>query len=553
MRKREFTSPGHRAVGGVRTALGALVPAILVLAVLTAGPASGAGPAVKAGPDAPRPASYVAGQLLVRFQTGVDSATAARLTASLGATTIKRFPFVPGLQLVQLRLAAAVPQAVASFAVLPQVRYAEPNWISHISEATQPDSADKTPNDPQYGGQWDWPKINAPAAWNLTTGKHSVVVGDIDTGLDYNHVDIAANAWKNVAECSGQAGLDDDHNGYVDDCHGIDTINGDSDPMDDFNHGTHTAGTIGAVGNNAVGVTGLNWHIQILPCKSHDSSGNGSIASIIECYQYMVTEKAAGYDIIATNNSYGGCPEACGFDQATMDGIAALGRAGILFAVAAANNGSDNDLTPVYPANYFLPNVIAVAATDSNDGRAGFSDYGVRTVMVGAPGVGVLSTVLNNGYASFSGTSMATPHVAALAALIHSNDPSLNIYQIRNLIIAGGDNIASLAGATVSGKRIDAKGSLTCSSSTVTGLLRPLENESAGKLTIAALNIDCDHAAGGMSVKITPGHVKLKLSDNGMGADLRSQDGIYSRFWHATPGTYQLKLSNGSTYKVTVS
>jgi hypothetical protein len=148
---------------------------------------------------------------------------------------------------------------------------------------------------------------------------------------------------------------------------------------------------------------------------------------------------------------------------------------------------------------------------------------------------------------------MATPHVAALAALLHSNDPSLDIYQIRNLIIAGGDNIASLAGVTVSGKRIDAKGSLSCSSSSVSGLLRPLENESVGKLTVAVLNIDCDHGAGGLSVKIRPGHLKFKLSDNGRKADLQSQDGIYSAFWHATPGTYQLKLSNGTTYQVKVS
>src|SRR5205807_9256995 len=130
--------------------------------------------------------------------------------------------------------------------------------------------------------------------------------------------------------------------GYVDDGHGIDTINGDSNPLDDNNHGTHTGGTIGAVGNNGVGVTGFNWHVQILPCKSHDAAGNGSIASIIECYQYMVTEKAAGYDIVSTNNSYAGCPEACGFDQATKDVIAAMRKAGIVFAVAAGNNAGEN-------------------------------------------------------------------------------------------------------------------------------------------------------------------------------------------------------------------
>jgi subtilisin family serine protease len=442
------------------------------------------------------------------------------------------------------------------------VQYAQPNWVSHIGptmpgrSGAAPASIDKTPNDPRYGEQWDWPKINAPKAWSLTTGSRAVVVGDIDTGLEYTHEDLAANAWQNTAECNGVKGKDDDHNGYIDDCYGIDTINGDSNPMDDNGHGTHTGGTIGAVGNNGIGVTGINWKVQVLPCKSHDSTGNGSIASIIECYQYMVTEKAAGYDIIATNNSYGGCPEACDYDQATKDGIAAMGKAGILFAVAAANNSSNNDTTPVYPANYFLPNVIAVAATTSTDGLASFSDYGVRTVMVGAPGQSVLSTYRNNGYANLSGTSMATPHVAGLAGLIHAYNPSLNIYQIRNLIIAGGDDITSLAGKTVSGKRIDANGSLRCQGSKVFGLLRPLETVSLadGTQTIAALNINCAKGAGGLSVTIKPGGVQLTLADDGAGVDLKKKDGIYSVAWDpAGSGTYTLKFSNGTSYTVVVT
>jgi subtilisin family serine protease len=348
--------------------------------------------------------------------------------------------------------------------------------------------------------------------------------------------------------------VDDDHNGYIDDCHGIDTINGDSDPMDDNNHGSHTGGTIGAVGNNGTGVTGFNWKVTVLPCKSHDSAGNGSIDSIITCYQYMVREKKAGWDIISTNNSYGGCPEACGFDRATMDGIAGMGRAGILFAVAAANNASNNDTTPVYPSNYFLPNVLPVAATDSGDAMASFSDYGVRTVMVGAPGVSVLSTIRNNGYAYFSGTSMATPHVAGLAALIHAADPTLTIYQIRNLIIAGGDDIAALAGKTVSGKRIDAEGSLACSNSPVFGLLRPLEDVSTNRQTVAALNINCANGAGPLGVTIKPGNLTLTVKDNGKNADLKKGDGIYSAFWKpAGTGTYTLKFSNGTSYTVTVS
>src|SRR5262249_52915919 len=149
----------------------------------------------------------------------------------------------------------------------------------------------KTPNDPQYPQQWDWPKIDAPDAWSKSTGSRKIVVTDIDTGLDYNHEDIKANAWENKAECNGKKGVDDDKNGYIDDCHGIDTINGDTDPMDDQGHGTHTGGTIGAVGDNKIGVTGFSWQVTVMPCKSHNSGGAGSVSSIIECYQYVKMEK----------------------------------------------------------------------------------------------------------------------------------------------------------------------------------------------------------------------------------------------------------------------
>src|SRR5205807_8028711 len=245
--------------------------------------------------------------------------------------------------------------------------------------------------------------------------------------------------WLNTAECNGTPGVDDDGNGYVDDCHGIDTINHDSDPMDDFGHGTHVSGIIGAVGNNGVGVTGINWNVRILPCKSHDSAGNGTSASIIECYAYVKAIKARGENVIATNNSYGGCPEACGFDQATMDGIAGLESVGVLFVASAGNDGANNDTTLKYPADYFLPNVIAVAATTNTDALAFFSNYGARTVAVGAPGQDVFSTWLPSTYTYLSGTSMASPQVTGIAALLKAANPTLDWFAIRNLIIAGGE------------------------------------------------------------------------------------------------------------------
>lgn len=541
--------------------------AFLAVAVVSLLGAAAAAAPLSAGsrlPARPPTGPYVPHQLLVRLQPGAGGGALAGMQARLRATTIRTFGFVPGLQLLRLRDGVSVVSAAHEFASVPGVRYAQPNWVSHVLGSSPPPGTgrpDRVPNDPLYGEQWGWQALHAPAAWDLTVGSKSVVVGDIDTGLDYNHVDIQANAWLNVAECDGTPGVDDDHNGYIDDCHGIDTINRDSDPMDDNSHGTLTAGVIGAVGDNGVGIAGLNWQVGILPCKSHDSGGNGSVASIIECYQYMVTEKKAGNDIIATNNSYADCPEACGYDQATKDGIAAMGKAGILFAVAAGNNGRDIDLAPIYPASYFLPNVIPAAATTPEFGLASFSNFGVRVVMVGAPGEDVLSTSLNDGYDLVSGTSLASPHVAGLAALIHANDPLLSIYQIRNLIVSAGNDFGSLAGKTVSGKSIDANGSLTCTKSKLFGLLQPLENVSPGQLTIAALSIKCASAntggrrLRGIKVTIEPGDLQMTLHDRGRGADLKAGDGIFSSFWTpAGSGTYTLDFPHfGASYSVTVS
>jgi len=498
----------------------------------------------------------VPGQLIVRFAAGTPPAAAAALNAKIGASTVKSFStLVPHLQLVRLPAAVSVSAAQGMYAQQVGVRYAQPNWVSHIDEAN-PASITKTPNDPQYGSQWGWPKIEAPAAWGHSTGSHKVVVTDIDTGMDYNHEDLAANAWHNTAECNGKKGVDDDKNGYVDDCYGIDTINGDTDPMDDNSHGTHTAGTIGAVGDNGVGVTGMNWDVQVMPCKSHNSGGSGSVASIIECYQYVKMEKVKyGYDIIATNNSYGSCPEACDDNPATYDAIKALVKPGVVMAFAAGNASRDNDLRPNYPSNYDLPNIIAVAATDSNDGLAGFSQYGLRSVDVGAPGVSILSTFPNDTYGSISGTSMATPHVAGLVALLHASDTQLHWWAIRNLVIAGGDKVSSLDGKTVSGRRINANGSMTCSGQKVFGMLSPMANTGSMTQVVTALNINCAKAAGAVSVTISPGGTTLALKDDGKGADQVAQDGIYAASWAPACGSgpYTFKFSTGKSYQVNIT
>lgn len=539
-----------------RIGMAALVPLLMLAVGLGVNaPSLAASPRLRVDASATPSVAYVPGQLLVRFAAGTTPVAAAAVNAAIGATTQKSFSsLVPGLQLVRLPSGISVSSARLMYARQANVRYAQPNWVSHI-DTSPPAAVTKIPNDPRYPEQWDWPMIDAAAAWSQTTGSPQVVVTDIDTGLDYGHEDLAANAWRNTAECRGTIGVDDDHNGYIDDCHGIDTINGDTDPMDDNGHGTHTGGTIGAVGDNSTGVTGMNWDVQVMPCKSHNASGSGSVASIIECFQYAKMEKVAyGYDVVATNNSYGSCPEACGYDPATYDAIAALVKPGILMAFAAGNSARDNDLRPNYPSNYDLPNAIAVAATGTTDTLASFSEWGLRSVDVGAPGVGVLSTLPGNSYGSLSGTSMATPHVAGLVALLHSWKPRLDWWSVRNLIIAGGDRIDSLKGKTVSGRRINAAGSMNCSGQKVFGMLTPVANTGTMKQVITALNINCAQPAGAVTVKIAPGGTTRSLTDDGRGADRVAGDGIYAAYWSPAcgAGAFTFTFSTGKSYPVNV-
>ena len=282
-----------------------------------------------------------------------------------------------------------------------------------------------------------------------------MVVVIIDTGVNYNHVDLAANIWTNPAECSGGVGtcvadgVDDDGNGFVDDFYGWDFVNNDNDPMDDNKHGTHVAGTIGAVGNNGVGVTGVNWNVQIMALKFLDRSGSGTLADAIEAINYAtMMRRDFGVNLVVTNNSWGGG----GFSRAMFDAIQASGEANMLFVAAAGNNGG---VGAILPARYNLDNIISVAATDHTDALASFSNRGNEAVDLGAPGVDVLSTMRKN-YGTLSGTSMASPHVAGVAALAWDVDPAASYADIRDAIFAGVDPFPSLSGLTVTGGRLNA-------------------------------------------------------------------------------------------------
>ncbi|WP_165721737.1 MULTISPECIES: S8 family serine peptidase [unclassified Pseudoalteromonas] len=338
------------------------------------------------------------------------------------------------------------------------IEYVEPDYRVSI--------AANTPNDPRFDELWGLNNegqtggiadadIDAPEAWEISIGSRDVVVGVIDTGVDYSHPDLADNAWVNTGEIAGD-GIDNDGNGYIDDIHGINAITDAGDPMDDQGHGTHVSGTIGASGNNSTGVVGVNHEVSIVGCKFLDAAGNGSTSDAIKCIDYMVNLKNSGVNLRVLNNSWGGG----GYSQALADAMTVSEQADILFVAAAGNDEVDNDANPHYPSSYEHESVLAIASTDSNDNLSDFSQWGATSVDMGAPGSGILSTVPGNGYANYSGTSMATPHVAGVAALVLSVNPDLTTSELKALLMSSGDANAALQGKTLAGTRLNANQAL---------------------------------------------------------------------------------------------
>ncbi|MCB0353980.1 MAG: S8 family serine peptidase [Bdellovibrionales bacterium] len=313
----------------------------------------------------------------------------------------------------------------------------EPNFVYRV---------DALPSD--YTGQasdlYGLAKIQAPEAWDTTTGG-DVIVAVLDTGIDYTHPDLASNMWVNEGEIPGN-GIDDDHNGYTDDVYGVDFANGDGDPFDDHGHGTHVAGTIGAVGNNDLGVVGVNWKVKLVALKFLTASGSGTTFFLPDAIEYAVDN---GVRVI--NASFGGR----GDSQFLRNAIDYANKRGVLFVAAAGNFGTDNDSLPHYPSNYEFPNVISVAATDVDDHLGWFSNFGKSSVHLAAPGVQILSTLPGGRYGKLSGTSMAAPHVTGAAALVLSQYPEYTGQQVKDSLVNSVSGVSSLRTKTLSGGRLN--------------------------------------------------------------------------------------------------
>ncbi len=479
-------------------------------------------------------------------------------------TLVKRYRSVDNLLLIELPPGETVSQAIRRLSKDPSVEYAEPNYVVHPTAPAPPPShalrPELVPDDVHFAALWGLDNtgqtggtpdadIDAAEAWDLSTGDEELVVALLDTGIDYTHPDLAPNAFQNAPECAGTPGVDDDGNGFVDDCVGIDTFSDDGDPLDTDGHGTHVAGILGAAGDNALGVAGVAFRVQILPCRFL-GPGGGTIADAIDCLDYVLLMKQRGVNVVASNNSWGGG----GFSQALKDAIAAQMDAGLLFFAAAGNGGGDNDLVPFYPANYFVPNVVSVAATDHDDRKAPFSQFGAHTVHLGAPGVSVLSTVDGGDFSFLSGTSMATAYASGTAVLLKAHDRARDWRALKNLMLAGGDTLPALA-ETITGRRLNAFQALQCQNRTLFRLLRPQQDQLAvpagSTLTFQALNLRCGQAAGTVTVDVNAGAQTVALRDDGQGADLAAGDGLYAGTWTVPEGgPFALGFPDGSTLTV---
>jgi subtilisin family serine protease len=480
---------------------------IAVIGLVLVAPAAG-GPKGDGGQARP----FVSGELLVGFADGVSAAEQQRVLARFSGKVQRRFRRIDGVL-------ASIPTArmTAARRALsrdPRVEYAEPNYVLR---------ADVIPGDPSFGELWGLQKIAAPEAWDVTTGDSGVVVGVIDSGVDYSHPDLAGQIWTNPGEnCAGcrSNGVDDDGNGYVDDWRGWDFAANDNDPMDDNGHGTHVAGTIGAQ-QDARGVVGVAWRLRIMPLKFIGANGEGTVADAVRAILYAAS---MGADV--TNNSYGGDA----FSQALLDAIETADGADSLFVAAAGNSLSDNDADPMYPASYDAPNVISVAASDQFDSRAWFSNYGDSSVDLAAPGVNILSTWPGGSYHASDGTSMASPHVAGAAALAKAAFPAASDLGLKALLLRGVDGISGLSNAVRTSGRLNANNAVRCSDRAQVWIESPaagFEALSGEPLPIRVIATRCG----------SPAPVAAAASVNGVPLELTSRgDGLYTASYTPAAG-----------------
>jgi subtilisin family serine protease len=396
-------------------------------------------------------------EILVKFKPGVSQEAIDALTSRFNDRVEDRIENAPGWESIDDQDDVDPNLAVAQYLAQPEVEYAEPNYAIEL-DAFESALPPIHPSDPRFEDQWalansgqrggkQGADISAMHAWMTTTGSDKVVVAVLDSGVDYTHEDLAPNMWKRPASI---APYQDDQLGTIEDEDGYNAIDNAGDPMDENGHGTHCAGIIGAEGGNNVGITGVNWKVRIMPLKFMNAGGFGTTKDAIEAINYVIDRKKAGVNVRIISASWGGTQRS----RALQEVIQKAYENDILFVAAAGNSSVNNDRSPHYPSSY--PNVLSVAALDRHDQLAKFSNWGVKSVAVAAPGVDILSTWLGNSYEEKSGTSMATPVVSGIAALIVAENPRISVDQLKKRLLASTDPIVALKGKTATGGRVNA-------------------------------------------------------------------------------------------------
>lgn len=387
-------------------------------------------------------------EILVKFRAGVSPDTIEQITNRFNDRVQDEIEAVPGLVAIHDPDSGDPNALSAQYSALPEVEYAEPNYEISLDQANNTVNAARV-NDPRLEEQWALSKISVPEAWAKTKGSNEIVVAVLDSGVEYTHVDLANNIWTRPAN---MAPYRDRDLGTVDDVHGYNAVANDGDPIDDNGHGTFCAGIIGAECGNNAGVCGVNWKTQIMPLKFMNAGGFGYVADAVEAINYAIERKRAGVNLRVINASWGLSQPS----RALEDVIRKAYEAGILFVAASGSTSSDNDTTQRYPAGYSVGNIISVAATDRSDALAQFSNHGAKSVHLAAPGKDILTTALGNDYEQHSGTSMAAPFVAGVAALALSTRPGLSVDELRSLLLRSVDTLPGLRGKVSTAGRLNA-------------------------------------------------------------------------------------------------
>ena len=412
-------------------------------------------------------------RILIKPKRNTRGEQMRQLHAKAQGRLHRAYPRLGNLQVVTLAKGKDVKEALREYRKSGLVEYAEPDFRYHTKATPNDlDSALWGLNNTGQSGGTSGADIDAVSAWDIRTSASSVIVAVSDSGIRYTHEDLAQNMWVNPGETPGN-GIDDDANGYIDDVYGPNIVTGSGDPSDDVGHGTHVAGTIGAVGNNNKGVVGVAWQVKLMAVKWIDSTGSGYLSDGIESIDYAV---ARGAKII--NASWGG---GC-YSQSLYDAIEAAGQSGVIFVAAAGNDYLDNDQFYTYPASYNLDNIVSVSATTRNDDLATFSNHGRYKVNIAAPGKDIKSTwnTSDTAYETISGTSMATPHVSGILALIVAAVPSQTYAQQIAHLYAGVDRLVALDGRIVTGGRANLNQSLLSATASA-----PANDSFANRVTLS--------------------------------------------------------------------